>query len=145
MRCTMCPCSRNNVTESVSHCICRCLDPAGVRVWRVVVSRILEQRRPREPGLRRRFDGVGSRAGFLRPVDIEKIEGHQLPMMRNRLNGWLLRAGLLAAAAPTSVRACAACFGKSDSDLARGSFAGVLFLLGVILTVMGGIAAFFIY
>lgn len=66
-------------------------------------------------------------------------------MIRTGLTRWLLRAGLLVAAAPAPVLACAACFGKSDSDLARGSFAGVLLLLGVVLTVMGGIAAFFIY
>lgn len=66
-------------------------------------------------------------------------------MIRSRLRRWLLLAGMLVAAAPSPIWACAACFGKSDSDLARGSFAGVLFLLGVVLTVMGGIAAFFIY
>ena len=57
----------------------------------------------------------------------------------------LILAAAFLAVAPSPLWACAACFGKSDSDLARGSFAGVLFLLGVVLTVMGGIAAFFIY
>lgn len=35
--------------------------------------------------------------------------------------------------------ACAVCFGDPDSSLTKGTIAGVLFLLGVIVTVLGGI------
>ena len=41
--------------------------------------------------------------------------------------------------------ACAACFGQSDSALAQGMNWGILSLLGMIVLVLGGVAAFFIY
>ncbi len=41
--------------------------------------------------------------------------------------------------------ACATCFGKSDSKLAEGMNWGILTLLFVILSVLGGIAAFFVF
>jgi hypothetical protein len=41
--------------------------------------------------------------------------------------------------------ACAACFGKSDSPLASGMNWGIFSLLAVIVPVLGGVAAFFIY
>jgi hypothetical protein len=44
-----------------------------------------------------------------------------------------------------SVFACAMCYGKSDSPLAQGMNWGIFSLLGVIVSVLGGIAAFFIY
>jgi hypothetical protein len=56
-----------------------------------------------------------------------------------------LLAALLMAAAPQSALACATCFGKSDSDLARAMNWGILSLLAVVVFVLGGIAAFFIY
>ena len=56
-----------------------------------------------------------------------------------------LLAALALAAAPQSVFACATCFGKSDSDLARAMNWGILSLLAVVIFVLGGIAAFFIY
>jgi len=46
--------------------------------------------------------------------------------------------------APGSLLACAACYGQSDAPMAEGMNWGILSLLGVILTVLGGIAAFFI-
>ena len=36
--------------------------------------------------------------------------------------------------------ACSVCFGNPDSLLGKGAKAGVLFLLGVVLVVLGGIA-----
>jgi hypothetical protein len=54
-------------------------------------------------------------------------------------------AALAMAAAPQSVLACATCFGKSDSDLAQAMNWGILSLLAVVVFVLGGIAAFFIY
>ena len=56
-----------------------------------------------------------------------------------------LLAALAVAAAPQSVLACATCFGKSDSDLARAMNWGILSLLAVVVVVLSGIAAFFIY
>ena len=46
-------------------------------------------------------------------------------------------ATLLAALAPSSSFACAACYGKSDSPLASGMNWGIFTLLGVILPVLG--------
>src|SRR5437867_4144580 len=47
--------------------------------------------------------------------------------------------------APQPARACAACFGQSDSPLAEGMNMGILSLLLVVVFVLGGIAAFFVY
>ena len=41
--------------------------------------------------------------------------------------------------------ACAACFGQSDSPLAKGMNMGIFSLLVVVVFVLSGIAAFFIY
>ena len=57
----------------------------------------------------------------------------------------VLLAALIIAAAPQSGLACATCFGKSDSDLAKAMNWGILSLLAVVVVVLGGIAAFFIY
>ena len=54
-------------------------------------------------------------------------------------------AALAMAAAPQSALACATCFGKSDSDLAKAMNWGILSLLAMVVFVLGGIAAFFIY
>ena len=51
----------------------------------------------------------------------------------------------LLAGLPQSVLACSACFGKSDSALAQGMNAGILALLAVVVFVLSGFAAFFIY
>lgn len=47
--------------------------------------------------------------------------------------------------APEPLLACAACFGRSDSPMAQGMNMGIFTLLIVILTVLAGIATFFIY
>ena len=44
-----------------------------------------------------------------------------------------------------SAHACAACFGASDSDMAKGMNMGIFALLGVIVAVLGSIASFFIF
>jgi len=66
-------------------------------------------------------------------------------MSRNfpRVLAALVAAALLACA--PSVHACAACFGASDSELAKGMNMGIFVLLGVIVFVLGAIASFFIY
>jgi hypothetical protein len=51
----------------------------------------------------------------------------------------------LVLAAPQTMLACATCFGKSDSDLAKAMNWGIVSLLAVVVVVLGGIAAFFVY
>lgn len=53
----------------------------------------------------------------------------------------LLGPGLLSGTA----RACATCFGRSDSALAQGMNMGILFLLGVVLSVLAALTVFFIH
>ena len=52
---------------------------------------------------------------------------------------------LVALAAPETVRACATCFGASDSDLAQGMNWGIASLLVVVVGVLSGFATFFVY
>jgi hypothetical protein len=47
--------------------------------------------------------------------------------------------------APSSLLACAACYGKSDSALAQGMNWGIFTLMGVILTVLTCILVFFVH
>jgi len=56
-------------------------------------------------------------------------------------------AGLLLGLAfcPTSLRACAACTGRTDSPLAVAMNWGILTLLGVVLTVLSGVLVFFVH
>ena len=44
-----------------------------------------------------------------------------------------------------AAKACATCFGRSDSPLAEGMNVGILVLLGVILSVLAVFATFFIF
>ena len=55
-------------------------------------------------------------------------------------------AGLaLAALQPTPLFACAACYGASDSPLAQGMNWGILTLLGVVVSVLAMVFAFFVH
>jgi hypothetical protein len=56
----------------------------------------------------------------------------------------LLFLACLALGSPAA-RACATCFGRSDSPLAEGMNMGILVLLGVILSVLAVLATFFIF
>ncbi len=47
--------------------------------------------------------------------------------------------------APRHASACAACYGQSDSPLAKGLVWGVFALIAVVVPLLVGIAAFFIY
>lgn len=38
-----------------------------------------------------------------------------------------------------SANACSVCFGDPDSSMTRGAFAGVMVMLGIIATVLGGV------
>lgn len=63
-----------------------------------------------------------------------------------RIRIWL-SIGLLVgwAAQPASVLACAACYGQDSGPMARGMNWGILSLLVVIVSVLTGVAGFFIY
>lgn len=52
---------------------------------------------------------------------------------------------VLTLSTPAPVLACAACFGDSDSDMANGLKLGVLSLLAVVVMVLVGFAAFFVF
>jgi hypothetical protein len=57
----------------------------------------------------------------------------------------ILLAVTLAAFAPSSLFACAACYGRSDSPLAGALNWGIFTLLGVVVTVLTCIAVFFVH
>ena len=44
-----------------------------------------------------------------------------------------------------SAFACAACFGRSDSPMAKGMNAGIFAMLAIIGTVLAGAASFFVF
>ena len=54
-------------------------------------------------------------------------------------------ASALAALSPAPLLACATCYGASDSPMAQGMNWGILSLLGVILSVLTFIVAFFVH
>jgi len=56
----------------------------------------------------------------------------------------ILNAVLVLASAPSAL-ACSACFGKSDSAMARSVNASIFTLMGVIGTVLIGAASFFVF
>ncbi len=65
--------------------------------------------------------------------------------MRTNAARFLLSSlGLMLISDSNSALACAVCFGKSDTALAKGLHWGVLSLLAVVLCVLAGIVAFFI-
>ncbi len=66
-------------------------------------------------------------------------------MSRIRSIGWVLLAAVLALSSQPAVVACTACFGKSDSNMAKGMNMGIFALLLVITTVLCGVAAFFVF
>jgi hypothetical protein len=58
----------------------------------------------------------------------------------------LATAALFAVAfQPASLFACAACYGASDSPLAKGMNWGIFSLLGVVTVVLGSVASFFVF
>ena len=63
-----------------------------------------------------------------------------------RTTGALLGAAFaISALQPSSVWACAACYGQDSGPLASGMNWGIASLLGMIVVVLGGVAGFFIY
>ena len=61
------------------------------------------------------------------------------------LRFFLLGFALIWAALPQTAGACAACFGKSDSAMAKGMNMGILALLFVVTFVLSGFFAFMIF
>ncbi len=57
----------------------------------------------------------------------------------------MILAGAMAAFSPSSVFACAACYGRSDDPLAHGMNWGILSLLGVVVFMLSSIATFFFF
>jgi hypothetical protein len=64
-------------------------------------------------------------------------------MIPGRFASIFTLAVLALSTAPVS--ACTACFGQSDSELARGMNFGILTLLLVVVSVLGGFAAFAVF
>jgi hypothetical protein len=69
----------------------------------------------------------------------------QTSVVRACARALLLSFALSAALMPHSASACAACFGQSDSPMAKGMNMGIFSLLFVVVFVLTGVAAFFIY
>ena len=57
----------------------------------------------------------------------------------------LLATFALAMMHPAAGWACSACYGASDSAMAQGMNWGILSLLGVVVTVLGGITTGFVF
>ena len=60
------------------------------------------------------------------------------------LGAWVV-AAVLAMLSQPAVLACTACFGQSDSTMAKGMNMGIFALLLVITSVLCGVAGFFVY
>jgi hypothetical protein len=56
----------------------------------------------------------------------------------------IIAATVLMASTP-ALLACSACFGKSDSTMARSLNASIFTLMGIVGTVLAGAASFFVF
>jgi hypothetical protein len=65
--------------------------------------------------------------------------------MKPAFRFWLPALALPGGVGSETARACATCFGASDSAMAQGMNAGILSLLGVIGSVLLGVAAFAVF
>ncbi len=65
--------------------------------------------------------------------------------MSRLIKSFVSLAALALLTQPSAVLACAACYGKSDSPLAKGMNWGILTLLAVVVCVLGTFATFFVY
>ena len=66
-------------------------------------------------------------------------------MNRARTFFWLILSALIMAANSPIAVACTACFGKSDSNRAKGMNMGIAALLLIITCVLCGVAGFFVF
>jgi heme/copper-type cytochrome/quinol oxidase subunit 2 len=78
---------------------------------------------------------------------LENLRTRSVPARaRRKLAGSLaFLCALAMTGAGSRVFACAACFGKSDSAMARSINAGIFSLMAVIVTVLVGAASFFVF
>ncbi len=53
---------------------------------------------------------------------------------------WIATAVSGALTIPEALQACAVCYGDPESDMAKGAAAGVLVLMGIVVSVLVGIA-----
>ena len=67
------------------------------------------------------------------------------PGRKSRICGAVVLAATAVICHPVSVQACAACFGKSDSPLAKGMNWGIMSLLCVVGVVLSIFSAFFVF
>ena len=142
----------NYVAQGFSYYFCLPLDFARLGIRRVVRHSLLQWNTFGTDVACRYWLVAGGRgAVLLRSIRFEKAKKYQLFMMRRspvlssrdrRLAALFLGAIL---SMPFRASACAVCFGQSDSDMARGLNMGILALLVVVMGVLGGFAAFFIY
>jgi hypothetical protein len=77
------------------------------------------------------------------PNTLWSVVGGWWSVVGGRWSVALLAAMMLAV--PRAALACPVCFGQSDSPMAQGVNMGVFFLLGVVVVVLAGFAAFFVY
>lgn len=66
-------------------------------------------------------------------------------MNRLRTISWFILAALMFVTTSPVASACTACFGQSDSNMAKGMNMGIAALLLVITCVLCGVAGFFVY
>jgi hypothetical protein len=57
----------------------------------------------------------------------------------------VLLALIVSALMPGIAQACSVCYGDPESNLSKGLGWGIVVLLGVVVTVLGGIGTFFVY
>jgi hypothetical protein len=87
------------------------------------------------------------RVDRLRTLFFEETQKHQLFVKRESLIRLtrIFCALIAAMGSPVAASACSACFGKSDSSMALGMNWGIFSLLGVVVSVLGSVAGFFVY
>jgi hypothetical protein len=92
-----------------------------------------------------RYSGWNS-TDHLRALFFEEAEEYKLPVIcKATLRLLFFAFSAILASLPTSARACAACYGQSDSPLASGVTWGILSLLVVVMAVLSSIVSFFVY
>jgi hypothetical protein len=66
-------------------------------------------------------------------------------MFLRRAQPWFLFAGLVAAISSQSATACTVCFGASDDAATKAISWAIIFLLGIVGGILGGLIAFMVY
>ena len=65
--------------------------------------------------------------------------------MNRRHTFWLLIFALAIAARPSTLEACAVCFGDPDSPMTKGMQWGIASLFFILVPVLGGVGGFFVF